>query len=169
MAAKGIAAQAMRDAGFDDAKTAAIRGILAAALDIAGHEAASKLTEQRQGMEALLLQMGQQQTDIANNMRAMQAERNSTKSIMEQFQQEGTAMKDTMRNQSVGIQQMEVRMEALNIAEEGIPAESDQMEGLIAKLTEASSSAFNALQQGRGPVRRGAQGGRGARREVEVH
>ena len=97
-------------------------------------------------MKALLLQMGQQQTEIASNMRAMQAERDSTKSIMEQFQQEGTAMKDTMRNQSVGIQQMEVRMEALKTAK-GIVAESDQMEGLIQNLTEASSSAFNASQQ----------------------
>ena len=36
-------------------------------------------------------------------MRAMQAERDSMKSILEQFQQEGAEMKDTMRSQSVGI------------------------------------------------------------------
>ena len=120
MAAQAIAAQAMRDAGFDDAKTAAIRGILAAAVDVAGHEAASKLTAQRHGIEALLLQMGQQQTEIANNMRAMQAEKETIKGIMEQFQQEGTAMKDTMNNQSLGLQQMETCMQALKAANEGI-------------------------------------------------
>ena len=53
--AAAIAAQAMRDAGFDDAKTEEICGILVAALNVAGHEAAGKLAAQRQGMEALLL------------------------------------------------------------------------------------------------------------------
>ena len=46
------------------------------------------------------MQTGQQQTEIANNMRAMQVEKETMKGIMEQFQQEGTAMKDTMKNQS---------------------------------------------------------------------
>ena len=38
-------------------------------------------------------------------------------------------------------------MEALKAAKEGIAAESDQMDGLITKLTEASSSAFNSRRQ----------------------
>ena len=61
-------------------------------------------------------------------------------------------MKDTMRSQSVGIQQMEVRMEALTTAKEGVAAESNQVEGLITKLTDARSSAFNALRQSYGGI-----------------
>ena len=44
-------------------------------------------------------------------------------------------------------------METLKAAKEGIAAESDQMEGLIQKFTDASRSAFNALRQSQAALR----------------
>ena len=68
---------------------------------------------------------------------------------MEQFQ-EGTAMKETMKNQSQGLQQMETRLEALRVAKDGVAADTEQMEGLITKLREASSHAFDTLRKSYG-------------------
>ena len=69
---------------------------------------------------------------------------------MEQFQQEGTAMKKTMKNQSQGLEQIETSLETLKVAKDGFAADTEQMEGLITKLREASSHAFDTLRQSYG-------------------
>ena len=116
-------AASMESVVFSTAQADAMRGALAAALEAAGNKAAGKLADQRAGMEALVLQMGQQQVEIAGNMQAIQSSRESTKSIMEQFNAEAQTTKVTMKNLSVGLAQMESRIVALWTAKEGIGAE----------------------------------------------
>ena len=52
--AAAAAKLAMSQAGFSTAATTAIRDVISAALDAAGHQAATRLNEQRQGMQSLV-------------------------------------------------------------------------------------------------------------------
>ena len=102
------------------------------------------------------MQMSQQQLEIAGNMQTMQAENEAMNSIMEQFNDEAQTMQETMKNQPLGLVQMEVRLEALRTTTESIMAEvtskNEHTESMITKFNDASSSAFDMLRQNYGGI-----------------
>ena len=144
-----MAALALAAAGFTVAQSDAIRGLMVELLMEAGNEAATNLARSREAMDKMVTEMSAKQTEMQNIVGTMHGEKESMKQVLEQMNSDASSVKESMRAQAVGLQQMESRIEGLNL-----DAKVGQIQDMVQKLNDASAGAFAQLRDSYGGVRR---------------
>ena len=142
-----MAALALAAAGFTVTQSDAIRGLMVELLMEAGNEAATNLARSREAMDKMVTEMSAKQTEMQNIVGTMHGEKESMKQVLEQMNSDASSVKDSMRAQAVGLQQMESRIEGLNL-----DAKVGQIQDMVQKLNDASAGAFAQLRDSYGGV-----------------
>ena len=142
-----MAAMALAAAGFTAAQSEAIRGLMVELLVEAGNEAATNLARSREAMDKMVVEMSGKQTEMQGIVTAMHGEKEGMKEIMVKMNLDAGSVKESMRVQAVGLQQIEARIEGL-----GLDAKVEQIQDMVQKLNDASAGAFAQLRDSYGGV-----------------
>ena len=103
---------ALAAAGFTHAQSEAIRGLISELIMDAGNEAAANLARSREAMDKMVIEMSGKQGEMQGIVTSISGEKESMKIAMEQMNRDANTVKETMRMQAVGLQQMETRISA---------------------------------------------------------
>ena len=142
-----MAALALAAAGFTVTQSDAIRGLMVELLMEAGNEAATNLARSREAMDKMVAEMSATQTEMQNIVSTMHGEKEGMKQVLEQMNSDASSVKESMRAQAVGLQQMESHIEGLNL-----DAKVGQIQDMVQKLNDASAGAFAQLRDSYGSV-----------------
>ena len=150
----------MQQAGISNTQEEAILGAvqeqIGRALDAAGNEAAKNLFLHTGKMEELLVKMQSQQEEVMKHVDKLNTEKDLMQKIMDQFHSEGQTARDTLGGQTEAMKTLNGQLTELKYAKDQVAsdmvARNAEMNDMVTKLREASSEAFQRLQQSYGGI-----------------
>ena len=140
--------------GLSQSQATAVREILRQSLEAAGNEAAANLQQKHGEMEALTVQLGVQQQEIAVQVQKAETEKDTMKSVMERFHAEAEAMKEIMATKDQQFAAMKENLDQMKNAKVQIVAEVEAkttlIEGLVVQLRDVTGQALDTIRQSYG-------------------